>query len=104
MVGDEIALVQRMQGRPFALLGVNADDNRQEARRLAREKGMTWPSWWNGGSEYGQIAGPWGVNVLPTIYIIDQNGIIRFPQARKNYLDKLVDVLVAGAEKAGVNR
>src|SRR5262249_37778092 len=51
MVPHERELVGRLQGRPFALLGVNSDEagDREKARKAVREKQMTWPSWWDGG-------------------------------------------------------
>src|SRR4051794_21929179 len=35
MVPDEKALVERMKGRPFALIGVNCDDDREAAKAIA---------------------------------------------------------------------
>ena len=38
-----------MQGRPFVLLGVNADGDRAGIRRVIKDKQLNWRSFWDGG-------------------------------------------------------
>jgi thiol-disulfide isomerase/thioredoxin len=97
MVPDEKALVERMKGRPFALVGVNGDDDRDQAKKDADREGITWRSFWSRGP-YGPIALKWGVKQWPTIYLIDAKGIIRMEGLRGPELDKAVEALVADAE------
>lgn len=79
MVPAERALAQRIQGKTFALIGVNGDAILPDAQRaMAREK-MTWPSFWNGKEgPKGPIATAWNVHGWPTIFVLDSEGIIRF--------------------------
>jgi subtilisin family serine protease len=62
--------------KPFVLLGVNGDEDRDTAKARARREGMTWRSWWDGGQE-GPTATRWNVRGWPAIYVIDRQGIIR---------------------------
>ena len=96
MVPHERELVKQMQDRPFALLGVNSDDvnNRDKARKITREKQMAWPSWWDGG-HHGTIQTAYDVNHLPTVYVLDANGVIRYFDVRGKDLDHAVDTLLA---------
>jgi thiol-disulfide isomerase/thioredoxin len=94
MVPHERSLVKRLQGQPFALLGVNSDADRGRAQAVMEEKGMTWPSWWDGGKVGGPIASRWNVTAWPTIYVLDGKGVIRFKQVRENSLDEAVDTLL----------
>jgi len=95
MVPAERALAQRMQGKPFSLIGVNGDPSLQNAKRAMEREQMTWPSFWNGkeGAE-GPIAKAWNVNGWPTIYILDAKGIIRFKGAAAQDLNGCVDELM----------
>jgi hypothetical protein len=85
-----------MQGRPFALLGVNSDDanDREKARKVTREKQMAWLSWWDGG-HLGTIQTAYDVNHWPTVYILDAKGVIRYFDIRGKDLDRAVDTLLA---------
>ncbi|MBN9520432.1 TlpA family protein disulfide reductase [bacterium] len=96
MVPHEKKLVERLQGRPFALVGVNGDDDRVKARDAARDKGMTWPSFWSGvdGAD-GPIARAWNVHTWPTVYVLDARGVIRFTGHGDAKLDEWVDELLA---------
>jgi thiol-disulfide isomerase/thioredoxin len=77
MLPHEKALVERYEGKPFAVLGVNTDEDRKEVLKQIAEKGVTWRCWWNGGTE-GPIARQWRVSTYPALYVLDHKGIIRY--------------------------
>lgn len=97
MVPHERELVARMKGRPFALVGINGDEDREAAKAATGENRMTWPSFWNGGPN-GPITDRWNVKSWPTVYVLDHRGVIRFKQVREKSLDEAVDALVREAE------
>ena len=99
MVPDEKALVERMKGRPFVLLGVNGDEDRELAKSVSAKVGITWRSFWNE-RPHGPISLKWGVSSWPTVYVIDATGVIRNDNLRGPDLDKAVELLVAEAESA----
>jgi peroxiredoxin len=74
----ERALVERLQGQPFVLLGVNSDDPRTGAT-VARQERIAPRSWSDGGAiQGGLIAQRWNVKALPTTYVLDHRGVIRY--------------------------
>ena len=77
-VPHERSLVKRLQGKPFAIVGVNSDKEREAVRKVCAEKGITWRSFWDGGSTNGPIARRWNVQAWPTLYLIDGKGVIRY--------------------------
>ncbi len=99
MYPHERSLVAAMQGRPFALLGVNSDKKGEVLKAVDREN-IVWRSWWDGGSTHGPIASQYSVSGWPTIYVIDHQGIIRFKNVRGEQLEKAVEQLLAPAEVA----
>ncbi len=96
LVPHHRALVKRLKGKPFVLLGVNGDDDRDQAAKAMAAEGMTWPSIWNGGQTGGVVA-KFGVRSWPTLYLIDAEGVIRYRNIYFATLDKAVDKLVAEA-------
>jgi hypothetical protein len=95
MVPHERSLVERMEGKPFVLLGVNDDEARQTLRDTAQGEGMNWRSWFDAG---GRIANDWGVPGFPYLVLIDRDGVIReiIPGRPRNssYIDMQVDKLL----------
>jgi len=54
-----------------------------------KEQGITWRSFVNGDTR-GPISTRWNVNGWPTIYVIDQKGIIRHKNLREKALEEAV--------------
>ena len=71
------SLHQKLDGRPFALVGVNSDTNRDLTRRIMKIQQIQWNNFWNGGSRFGEISTQWGVKTWPVLYVIDGDGIIQ---------------------------
>jgi hypothetical protein len=90
MYPHERSLVAKYQGRPFAIVGVNSDDNREELKQAIIKENITWRSFWDGGSPDGPIARAWDVNGWPTLYLIDHNGNIISEDADDAKIEKAV--------------
>ncbi len=93
MIPHERELVERLQGKPFALLGVNSDEGLWTIRNFAAREGITWRNWYDGPD--GPIARAWGVVAWPTVYVLDARGVIRYTNVRGAALDRAVDKLLA---------
>ena len=100
MYPHERSLVKRMADRPFALIGVNSDTDKDQLRKRMAEEQITWRSFWNGPKgTRGPISEAWNVRGWPTIYVLDHKGVIRFKDVREKALDEAVDQLLAEMEK-----
>jgi hypothetical protein len=91
-----------MQGKPFALIGVNSDPKQKVKAAMEREN-ITWRSFWDGGSTGGPIAKQYSVRGWPTIYVIDHRGVIRYKNVRGEAMDKAVEELLPVAELANAS-
>lgn len=100
MYEHERSLVKRLEGKPFALIGVNSDNNREQLKKVLVEKKLTWRSFWNGGSTNGPISRDWKVTGWPSIWVMDEKGVIRYRNVRGERMDQAVDTLLA---EMGVN-
>ena len=106
MIPHERSLVKKLAGKPFALIGVNSDEKRDELKeRLVKEE-MTWRHFWDRSTE-GPIAKAWNVHGWPTTYVIDQDGVIRYRDLRDEDAEKAIEALLAkmpakpAAQKSG---
>lgn len=98
MFPHERSLVKRLEGKPFALIGVNTDGNREMVKTRSKEDQITWRSFYDQ-STGGPICREWKVRSFPTIYVIDGQGKIRFMNVRGKQMDDAVDQLLAEMEK-----
>ncbi|MDB5328220.1 MAG: thiol-disulfide isomerase-like thioredoxin [Phycisphaerales bacterium] len=100
-VPHERELAERFAGRPFALVGVNADEDRDHGLAVATKERVAGRSFWNGpdGSD-GPIAKAWNVRSWPTNFLIDAAGTIRFKGLGEKDLDAAIEKLVAEAKQS----
>jgi hypothetical protein len=108
MYPHERSLVKRLADKPFALLGINSDLDREELKKVLKKEQITWRSWWDGGGPNGPIARKWNIRGWPTIYVLDAKGVIRHCGIRGKALDEAVDKLLqeidSGSEKKAADK
>ena len=75
LVPHEKELVKSLEGKPFVLLGVSADRTLEDLKTTEEEQRINWRSWWD---ERGSLRRQWDVRVLPTLFLIDHNGLVRY--------------------------
>ncbi len=97
-VPRERALVERMKARPFALLGVDCNDEKPAALRAIETERMTWPHWFDDLRAVQSIHMRYGITAFPSVVVLDAQGVIRSLNARGAELDKLVDELLKETE------
>jgi peroxiredoxin len=99
MFAHERSLVEKYQGRPFVLLGVDEDEDREALQEAQKQHKLNWRSWWDEGKV---IMGRWSVTGLPQLYLIDHKGVIRYeiPGAPPDTkpMDEMIEKLVKEAE------
>ncbi len=96
MYPHERSLVKKLADKPFALIGVNSDADKEKLRPRMEEENITWRSFWNGPKgTSGPISEAWDVMGWPTIYILDGKGIIRERNKRNEEMEVAVMELLA---------
>ena len=95
--------MKRLADKPFVLLGVNSDSDRDAIRKTVKDENLTWRSWWDDGSTLGPIQAKWQVAQRPVVYVLDAQGVIRYRNiisVNEELLDETIDALLEelGAE------
>jgi len=105
MYPHERSLVKKMEGKPFALIGVNSDPDRDALKEVLKKEEITWRSFWNGKEGTGgPISSKWNVQGWPTLYVLDHKGIIRHKwlgSPGDKVMDDAIEKLVKEAEEGG---
>jgi hypothetical protein len=91
MYDHERSLVTELAGKPFALIGVNTDDDLETIRKVVKEKNLNWRSFYDGGD--GSISRQYKIQAFPTVMLLDHKGVIR--EINPGDLDSSIDKLLA---------
>ncbi len=98
MIPHETAMVKKLADKPFLLVSVSADAEKETLTKFLEKKPMPWTHWWNG--QKGNVLETYQVRFFPTVYVIDAKGVIRHKHLRGDDLEAAVEKLIAEQEKA----
>jgi thiol-disulfide isomerase/thioredoxin len=96
MIPHEREMVGRLKGKPFVLVSISADAEKQTLKDFLAKEPMPWTHWWNG--DKGGILADWDIQGFPTIYVLDAKGVIRYKDLRGEKLEEAVNHLLAELE------
>jgi thiol-disulfide isomerase/thioredoxin len=96
MIPHEREMVERLKGKPFALVSISCDADKETLTAFLAKEKMPWTQWWNGAA--GGILEDWDVHYFPTIYVLDAKGVIRFKDLRGEKLEEAVNQLLKELE------
>jgi thioredoxin-related protein len=104
MIPHERELVKTMakDKKPFVLVSVSADDEKDTLVKFLEKEPMPWVHWWDGGAE-NPVLKKYRVRAFPTLYLIDHTGAIKqkwVGRPESDKLDKAIEEAVKEAEKA----
>jgi|SRR6516165_1038632 hypothetical protein len=99
MYPHERSLVEKLKDKPFALIGVNSDVNKEKLKKRMEEEKIAWRSFWCGPKGTGgPIPTEWNVRGWPTVYVLDHKGVIRHKNVRDEAMEKAVEELLKETE------
>src|SRR6516165_5432128 len=104
----ERSLVKHLAGKPFAVIGVNiSEPNTAALKKVVEKENLTWRSFLDPqmNEGWGPISKKWNLAGTPTIYLVDQKGVIRYKwlggaseKVIDNAVEKLIQEVEAGAK------
>ena len=97
MLPHERSLVEKWNGEPFALVGVNTDPPKTLSK-LVKNGTVTWRNF-RDGKVGGEISGKWNIVGWPTVYVLDHKGVIRHVGLHKDGLDQVLTQLIKEAKE-----
>ena len=71
---DEIKELQAKYAKQFAVLGVNLDNDAEQAKRFAKSEKLPWHNLYEPGGLDSRLAVEMGILTLPTLILVDEKG------------------------------
>ena len=85
---------EKYKDNNFQIIGISLDDSRDKLVGYLEKEGITWPQFFDGNGWKNQVAGMYGINAIPQMYLIDGDGVIRKSGVRGHALEPAVAELV----------
>ena len=102
MIPHERELVEKNKDKPFVLVSVSVDDEKETLTKFLEKEKMPWIHWWDNGQETA-VMKKYRVRAFPTLYLIDHTGIVKqkwVGNPGNDKIDAAVEELVKAAAKA----
>jgi len=99
MIPHEREMVGRLEGKPFRLVDLSVDDDVKTLKDFLAKEKLPWTHWWAGpGGPESSFMHDWDIRGIPSIFVLDGEGVIRYRNVRGEELEKAVNALLKEAE------
>lgn len=97
-IPHEARLLNRLRGRPFAMIGISIDGSAESLSTLMQKHGGNWPNILDESNNLGEA---YRIRAVPTFVLIDANGRIvdRWEGAAISEIEKAIESELAAAER-----
>jgi thiol-disulfide isomerase/thioredoxin len=85
-----IKAYEKYHDKGFEIIGVSLDEDEQKLKTFIKDKNMTWVQYFDGKGWANKLAGKYGVQSIPSTYLLDGEGKIIGSNLRGEALDAAV--------------
>jgi len=90
-----VAAYNQLHKAGFEIVGISLDQSKDKMLGYTQQTGMTWPEYFDGKGWQNEISSRYGINSIPTAWLVDKKGVVRNAQARGDNLADQVKALLA---------
>ncbi|MGO9243792.1 MAG: redoxin domain-containing protein [Verrucomicrobiia bacterium] len=94
-IPNVVATYNQLHNAGFEIVGISLDQSKEKLLAYTKQAGMTWPQYFDGNGWANDISSRYGINSIPTAWLVDKKGLVRTTQARGADLARQVKALLA---------
>ena len=73
-----VATYNELHKDGFEVIGISLDQNRERLANFTKQAGMAWPQYFDGKGWENEISRRYGIQSIPTMWLVDKKGFVRF--------------------------
>jgi peroxiredoxin len=77
----------------FEIIGISLDSSKTKLQQFVSEQNMTWPQYFDGQKWNGPLVKRFQLDSIPTMWLLDTNGVLRVAHARGHLAEKIQAVM-----------
>ncbi len=89
-----IRIHKNFNKKGFEIIGISLDNNKTAVEKYIKDNEMLWPQFFDGKGWQNTVAQQYRVRAIPSTYLIDKRGKIRFRSLRGKELEAAVEKLL----------
>jgi thiol-disulfide isomerase/thioredoxin len=87
------AAYKKLHGQGFEILGISFDQSKEKLEQFVKNQEMTWPNYFDGKGWQNEFGQAYGINSIPTLWLVDKKGVVRDLNARQDLVQKVEKLL-----------
>ena len=87
------ATYQELKPRGFEILGISYDDDKQKLESFLKREQVSWPQFFDEKGRENKFAQEFSVQALPTMWLVDKKGVLRYLTAGNDLVQKVKTLL-----------
>jgi len=87
------AAYDRLNSQGFEIIGISFDEDKESLESFVKKKAMAWPQYFDGSGWKNKFGQQYGIQGIPTMWLIDKQGKVRDLNARENLTGKVEKLL-----------
>ncbi len=92
-------LYRKLKGPGVQFIGVSSDDQIEDLKGFVRQNSIEWPQIFEGMRYKGMMSKLYDVNIIPIIFVLDQEGRIQYIGNSNEKIEQIVSALIDRAQK-----
>lgn len=87
------ATYEKLHAKGFEIVGISFDQSKESLEKFVAEKAMAWPQYFDGQGWQNKYGQEFGINSIPTMWLVDKKGNLRDTNARGALEEKVAKLL-----------
>ena len=92
-VPNVVAAYQKYHDKGFEIVGISLDKSKDAMLKVAAQKGMTWPQYFDGEGWKNEISSGFHIQQIPTMWLVNKNGLVATTEARADLDGEIAKLL-----------
>jgi thiol-disulfide isomerase/thioredoxin len=92
-VPNVVAAYAKYHDKGFEIIGISLDKSKDAMLRMTSQKGMIWPQYFDGKGWENEISSGFHVRSIPTMWLVNKNGVLAIPNARADLEGQIAKLL-----------
>jgi len=84
---------EKLHSKGFEIIGISLDTSKEKLETFVKDKGMTWPQFFDGKGWKNEISTKFGIQSIPQMWLVDKKGNLVDPKGRQDLAAKVEKLL-----------
>ena len=87
------AAYEKLHSKGFEIIGISLDSDKAKLETFVKDKGMTWPQFFDGKGWKNEISTKFGIHSIPQMWLVDKKGNLVDLKGRQDLAAKVEKLL-----------